>query len=449
MPRAPVTTEVNFDGLVGPTHNYGGLAHGNLAAAANQGQVSNPREAALQGLAKMRWMLRHGLVQGCLPPHERPHIPSLRKMGFAGKDADILAAAARANPLLLANVSSASAMWTANAATVSPSADTGDGRVHFTPANLVSHFHRAIETDTTSRVLKSIFADEQHFAVHAPVPFPTFGDEGAANHCRLTRAHGERGVELFVYGQSTFARDGGGKYRARQSLEACHIIATQHQLWTGGGAIFLQQGRAAIDAGAFHNDVVSVANENVLMFHEQAFEDREAAIAAIQRAGEARGFEPAFLEAKTADVSLPDAVSTYLFNSQLVSMPNAGGMSLVLPIEAQSNPAVQAFLARSTGDALREVHYFDLRQSMRNGGGPACLRLRVVLTDAELAAIGNRGLVDETRIDALEAIVRRHYRDRLAPADLADPALLDESRAALDAIGQVLNLGPVHDFQRI
>ncbi len=443
--------EVNFDGLVGPTHNYGGLAHGNLAAAANEGQVSNPREAALQGLAKMRWMLRQGLAQGCLPPHDRPHIPSLRKMGFSGKDADILASAARANPLLLANVSSASAMWTANAATVSPSADTGDARVHFTPANLASHFHRAIETETTSRVLRSIFTEDKHFAIHDPVPFPTFGDEGAANHCRLTRAHGDRGVELFVYGQSAFSKDGGGKYRARQSLEACHIIATQHQLWTGSGAIFIQQGRAAIDAGAFHNDVVSVANENVLMFHEQAFGDRAAAIAAIERAGAARGFVPVFLEAEADDVSLPDAVSSYLFNSQLVSMPNQAGMSLVLPGEAESNAAVQRFVSEAvaSGRGLREAHYFDLRQSMRNGGGPACLRLRVVLTDTELAAIGRRGLVDEARIEALEAIVRRYYRDRLAPADLADPALLEESRAALDAIGQVLNLGSVHDFQRI
>jgi succinylarginine dihydrolase len=443
--------EVNFDGLVGPTHNYGGLAHGNLAAAANEGKVSNPREAALQGLAKMRWMLRQGLTQGCLPPHERPHIPSLRRMGFSGSDQDILASAARANPLLLANVSSASAMWTANAATVSPSADTGDGRVHFTPANLVSHFHRAIETETTSRILQSIFASEQHFAIHAPVPFPTFGDEGAANHCRLTRAHGERSVELFVYGQSAFSKDGGGKYRARQSLEACHIIATQHQLWTGGGAIFIQQARAAIDAGAFHNDVVSVANENVLMFHEQAFEDRAATIAAIERAGQTRGFSPIFLEAKAADVTLQDAVSSYLFNSQLVSMPNEAGMALILPGEAENNAAVQNFVSSATRPegAIREAHHFDLRQSMRNGGGPACLRLRVVLTEDELAAIGNRGLVDEPRIDALEAIVRRRYRDQLSVADLTDPSLLDESRAALDEIGQVLGLGPVHDFQRI
>ena len=201
--------EVNFDGLVGPTHNYGGLAQGNLAAAANEGKVSNPREAALQGLDKMRTLMRMGLTQGVLPPHERPHVSSLRKMGFTGRDADVVAAAGRASPVLLANVSSASAMWTANAATVSPSADTGDGRVHVTPASLSSHFHRAIEAETTSRVLKAIFADEARFAIHPAVPFATFGDEGAANHCRLTASHGDRGLEVFVYGRSAFAKSEG------------------------------------------------------------------------------------------------------------------------------------------------------------------------------------------------------------------------------------------------
>ncbi|MGA8031441.1 MAG: N-succinylarginine dihydrolase, partial [Casimicrobiaceae bacterium] len=44
---------MNFDGIPGPTHNYSGLAQGNLAAERNAQQVSNPREAALQGLEKM------------------------------------------------------------------------------------------------------------------------------------------------------------------------------------------------------------------------------------------------------------------------------------------------------------------------------------------------------------------------------------------------------------
>lgn len=442
--------EINFDGLVGPTHNYGGLAQGNLASAANEGQVSNPREAALQGLAKMRTLMRMGLVQGVLPPHERPHVPSLRKMGFSGSDADVLRTAARASPILLANASSASAMWTANAATVSPSADTGDGKVHLTPANLSAHFHRALEAETTARVLRAIFADGSKFAVHDPVPFPTFGDEGAANHCRLAASHGERGVELFVYGRSTFAKVEGVRFIARQAMEASHIVATQHQLWTGGGALLAKQGQAAIDAGAFHNDVVAVANGNVLMFHAQAFEQRNTLVEGLKKAGEARGFEPVLLEATANELTLEEAVKSYLFNSQIVTLPT-GGMALILPHEAEETQRAKAFVDRilTSNGPIREAHYLDLRQSMRNGGGPACLRLRVVLTADELAALGGRGLVDEARVSALEGIVKQRYRDRLAVADLADPALLDESRTALDEIGQVLGVGSVHDFQRI
>lgn len=440
--------EVNFDGLVGPTHNYGGLAQGNLASAANEGQISNPREAALQGLAKMRALMAMGLTQGVLPPHERPHVSSLRKMGFSGSDADVVSMAARASPVLIANVSSASAMWTANAATVSPSADTGDGRVHLTPANLSSHFHRALEAETTTRVLRAIFADGTRFVVHDPVPFATFGDEGAANHCRLAASHGERGIEVFIYGRSAFAKVEGGGFIARQAMEASHIVATQHQLWTGGGALLAQQGRAAIDAGAFHNDVVAVSNGNVLMFHADAFEQKDALVEGLKRAGGQRGFEPVLLEA--TELSLEEAVKSYLFNSQIVTLP-AGGMALILPHEAEETPRAKAFVDRvlATNGPIREAHYLDLRQSMRNGGGPACLRLRVVLTPDEIGTLGAGVILDHAKISALEAVIKRRYRDRLAIADLADPALLDESRAALDEIGQVLGLGSIHDFQRI
>jgi succinylarginine dihydrolase len=443
-------TEINFDGLVGPTHNYGGLAHGNLASAGNEGKFSNPREAALQGLSKMRSLVRMGLLQGVLPPQERPHVPSLRKMGFTGTDAEVVATAARANPLLLANVSSASCMWTANAATVSPSADTGDGKVHFTPANLSSHFHRSLEVETTTRVLRAIFADQKHFTVHDAIPFHSFGDEGAANHCRLAPSHGERGLEVFVYGKSAFAKDGQGGFSARQAMESSHVVATQHQLWSGGGALLAQQSKTAIDAGAFHNDVVAVSNGPALMFHANAFEQRDAFLDSLRRACATKGFDPILLEASEDELTLPEAVKSYLFNSQILTLPS-GAMALVLPHEVEETPRAKAFVDRvlATNGPVREAHYFDLRQSMRNGGGPACLRLRVVLADDERAALANRGLVDEARIDALEAIVRRHYRDRLAPADLADPLLLDEGRAALDAIGHVLNLGSVHDFQRI
>ena len=439
--------EVNFDGIIGPTHNYGGLAHGNLASAESSGQASNPRAAALQGLAKMRAMIELGVPQGALPPHERPHVPSLRRMGFAGTDAEVVAMAARASPVLLANVSSASAMWTANAATVSPSADTGDGRVHVTPANLSSHFHRALEAATTARVLRAIFRDPKRFGVHDPVPFPRFGDEGAANHMRLAPGHGARGVEVFVHGGSAFKRD-EGRFPARQASEASHVVATTHALWTGGGALLVQQSKAAIDAGAFHNDVVAVSNGNVLLTHGQAFEGQPAALDSLKRGCARHGLEPWIFETKPEELSLGDAVSSYLFNSQIVSLPD-GGMLLAAPAETERTPAARAAVDRLLGSngPIRQVRYFDLRESMRNGGGPACLRLRVVLTEDELAAVGGVCMLDLAKVSALQAVVSRRYRDRLTPADLADPVLLEESRMALEEIGQVLGLGAVHDFQ--
>ena len=440
--------EVNFDGLVGPTHNYGGLARGNLASTSHAGDVSNPREAALQGLTKMRRLMDLGLVQAVLPPHERPHVPSLRKMGFSGSDADVVRVAAMASPVLASNAASASAMWTANAATVSPSLDAEDERVHLTPANLASQFHRAIETETTSRVLKAIFQDKSHFVVHEPVPFPTFGDEGAANHCRFAASHGEPGVELFVYGRSAFAKSGVERFGSRQAMEACHVVATAHQL-RRDGVILAQQSKTAIDAGAFHNDVVSVSNEGVFLLHADTFENQPNIIAALKKACSALGFEVQIMEAEREALSVEEAVRSYLFNSQIVTR-SSGGMALILPSEAEETPRAKAFVDEvlAANGPIREAHYLDLRQSMRNGGGPACLRLRVVLTEAELAVLGAGVVLDPNKLASLEDVVRRHYRDRLSFGDLGDPALLQESRAALDAFSQILDLGSIHDFQR-
>jgi len=214
--------------------------------------------------------------------------------------------------------------------------------------------------------------------------------------------------------------------------------------------VLVKQAQAAIDAGAFHNDVVVVSNANVLMFHAQAFEQKDALVEGLKRVCGLKGFEPVLLEAASEELTLDQAVKSYLFNSQIVSLPE-GGMALILPSEAEDTARAKAFVDRvlATNGPIREAHYLNLRQSMRNGGGPACLRLRVVLTQEELGAIGSRAIVDEGRISALEQIVKQRYRDQLAIADLADPALLDESRTALDEIGRVLGLGAVHDFQRV
>lgn len=439
-------SETNFDGIPGPTHNYAGLAHGNLAATRNASLVANPREAALQGLAKIRELSRRGYPQAVLPPHERPFVPALRALGFAGSDAGVIAAAARDAPRALAACSSAAAMWVANAATVSASRDTADGRVHFTPANLVSHFHRAIEAATTTNVLRAIFADDARFVVHDPLPAaPQLGDEGAANHTRFVRDDG-RGVDFLVYGRAALSTDAPAPQRfpARQTREASEAIARRHGL-DPARLVFAQQDPDAIDAGVFHNDVIGVGAGTVLLCHARAYVDQARVLASLR---EALGGSFTAIVVDENEVTLDDAVATYLFNSQLLARPD-GRWLLLAPGDVHDNTRVRGYLERlvASGGPIAELVTLDLRQSMRNGGGPACLRLRVPLTITERAAIGARVLVDDTLASDLQAWIERHYRDRLSPADLADPALLDESRRALDELTRLLRLPSVYPFQ--
>ncbi len=448
--------EVNFDGLVGPTHNYAGLSHGNVASMSHRGAVSNPREAALQGLAKMKFLADLGVPQAVLPPHERPAIDTLRQLGFSGPDdAAILQAAARQAPALLAACCSASSMWVANAATVTPSVDAADGRVHFTPANLAAKFHRSIEPPQTARTLRAIFRDSARFAVHEPIPgAQALGDEGAANHTRFAPGHSRRGLHFFVYGHQAFDPEAEParvrRFPARQSLEASAAVA-RCNLIDRKQIVFAQQHPAAIDAGVFHNDVISVGNENVFLYHERAFVRTPEVIDELGRRYAAlhRNSVLIPIEVPLARVPLADAVNSYLFNSQLVTL-SRGRMALIAPTNCAETPSVKAFiqhlLARGR-TPLREVHYFDLKQSMRNGGGPACLRLRVVLTTAELAALPPQILLTDATHAALTGWVKKHYRDRLAAADLADPQLLAETRRALDELTKLLGLGSIYSFQ--
>lgn len=463
---------MNFDGLVGQTHNYAGLSPGNLASEKHRGAVSSPRRAALQGLAKMRRLMELGLTQGVLPPQERPDVWTLRRLGLGkggrGTDAEVIEEAARRSPALLSACSSGSSMWTANAATVAPSADTGDGRVHLTPANLVAHLHRALEDRQTERALRAIFREGPRFRVHAPLPSVTaFGDEGAANHIRLCARHAEPGVQVFVYGRCALeetreriARTPGAsgaprreppadprKYVARQTLEASEAIARLHGL-SEERTLFVRQNPDVIDAGVFHNDVISVGNENVLLYHERAFAEGDAAIDGMRQRLRGLGADLVEIRVTEEEVSVEEAVATYLFNSQIVTLPG-GGMMLVCPGECERSERVRRRIDRMLADdnPVERVEFFDLRESMRNGGGPACLRLRVALTDEELAAVNPGAILTPTLVGELEAWVRRHYREELRPADLADPRLVDETRRALAELTEMLGLGAIYPFQ--
>ena len=409
--------EINFDGIVGPSHNYAGLSLGNLASTKNAGHVSEPRAAALQGLDKMRANLALGLSQGILLPHPRPNRAWLGELGATIEDADAV---------LAANAMSASAMWAANAATVSPAPDTADGKCHLTVANLKTMPHRSHEWPATLAQLRVAFASDA-FAVHAAVP-PAFGDEGAANHMRLTSAHGEPGTEVFVYGVS------GGAFPARQHLEASRAIARLHRL-DPDRVVFAQQSDEAIAAGAFHNDVVAVANERVLFAHELAFADKAPLIAACERL--VPGLD--YVEVPVAEVPLGDAIRSYLFNAQLVTLPT-GENTLIVPTEAQDTPSVWTWIQKhiAGNGPIRRVEVVDVRQSMANGGGPACLRLRVV---ADPTTVDSRFMVDDAKLDWLADVIRRHWPEQIHHDDLQAPALVADIERARGALLEALDLG--------
>ncbi|MES2322422.1 MAG: N-succinylarginine dihydrolase [Pseudomonadota bacterium] len=435
--------EYNFDGLVGPSHNYAGLSFGNVASFSNVKSASNPKQAALQGLAKMRALAARGFAQALLPPQSRPNFRLLRSLGFTGTDADVLARAYRESPVILACAYSASPMWTANAATVSPSADTFDGRAHFTAANLNNKLHRAEEHHQSTRTLRALFADEKHFAVHDALPSTgAFGDEGAANHTRLCASHGGKGVEFFVYGRVEFdpSAPAPKKYPARQTLEASQAIARLHGL-DSARTVFSSQNPDVIDQGVFHNDVIAVGNGNVLFYHEQAFHDEAAVLNRLRVAMSGVDADLAAIRVDTRVVSVADAVASYLFNSQLLTKPD-GKMALVIPQECQENLAVARYLEElvAAGGPVDELIHFDLRQSMRNGGGPACLRLRVALTEAEGAAMHQGVIMTEALYATLVDWVGKYYRDHLEPKDLADPQLAIECQAALEELTRILGL---------
>lgn len=411
-------TEINFDGIIGPSHNYAGLSRGNIASASHAGDVSQPRAAALQGIEKMRHNLALGLPQGFFMPLDRPDAPWLAALGTTPD-------AAEAH--LRAQAWSASSMWAANAATVSPAPDSADGKCHLTVANLVTMPHRSHEWPGTLAQLRLAFADPA-FAVHGPVPAP-FGDEGAANHMRLCSGHDGQGVEIFVHGV------GGGRFPARQHLDASKAIARAHRL-DPARTLFIRQSDTAIQSGAFHNDVVAVANEHVLFTHETAFEDREAAHAEIRAAFPA----VEIVEVPASAVSLAHAIKSYLFNAQLVTLPDGGGMGLVLPTEAQDTPAVWNWLETmiAGNGPIRRLLPVNVRQSMANGGGPACLRLRVV---ADPATVDPRFIADEAKLDRIAGVVDKYWPEAIAAGDLASATLANDVRSARAALLAELGLG--------
>lgn len=441
------TFELNIDGLVGPTHHYAGLSPGNVASTSNAQQTSYPAEAAHQGIQKMRVLHHLGLKQAFLPPQPRPNLVFLRQLGFTGNTTQILQQAYRINPHILSACFSASSMWTANAATVAPSTDTANQKVHFTPANLISNLHRAQEVMFTAPLLAKIFANPHYFQHHSPLPSSvSTSDEGAANHSRLCKQHREPGIHLFVYGKQALP---AGKtnpppllFPARQTLEASQLIANLHQL-KQDRVVFACQNPATIDKGVFHNDVISVANESLLLLHENTYLNQSTILESLQEKMQGALH---IIEVPEQRISVLAAVSSYLFNSQIITLPNQD-MMMIAPSECQQHKEIKTFIDELIADPtnpLSAVMYLNLKQSMKNGGGPACLRLRVVLNEEELAAMHQPVLVNDQLLDDLDKWVDKHYRPTLSLEDLTDPDLVKESFNALDELATRLKLRSVY-----
>jgi succinylarginine dihydrolase len=458
MMRLPNHTyyEVNFEGLIGPTHNYSGLSYGNLASMSYKDKISNPRAAALQGLEKMLLLHKLGVRQAILPPQERPHLPTIRSLGFSGTDQDSIIACAQQAPQLFYQLSSAAAMWTANAATVTPSCDSSDGRVHFTPANLTTKLHRCIEAPFTTTLLKRIFTSPKMFSIHSALPsHPVFADEGAANHCRLCYQPNTEGTHLFVYGYNPWEDHTPRPqlYPARYSSSAAEAIARRHHL-KSSQVVYAQQNPFAIDAGVFHNDLVAINNNRFLICHEEAFIDTLGVCKQLKEAFFNNNHQELQIHlVSSQQLMLTEAVESYFFNSQLITLPEVdGGMALITASECREHPRTRTLindLLQDPAIPITAVHYTDLHESMHNGGGPACLRLRVILNTAEINNSHSSVYFTTELYQQLKNWIEAHYRDRLHPSDLIDPQFLIQTQAALDTLTKILQLDNLYSFQQM
>jgi succinylarginine dihydrolase len=412
-------SETYLLGLPGTTHSHAGIAPGNVASAAHRDRPGSPRAAALQVLALARRLLDRGVPVALLPPLPRPDPAFVAACALGpGPDPDELWKAA----------GSSAFMWAANAATVIPGEDRGGGRAFVLPANLCATPHRALEAAGRTEQLRAIL-DPSLVKVADPLPAtPALADEGAANHHRILVDGGA--VHVVVHGREPGLDPAAGPRRmpARQPRAVGQVLARR----AGVPVVAVRQHPDAIDAGAFHNDVVMVGHRDLVLVHERAWVDQPAVLARLA------ALAPGLRAEVVADRDLPleAAVRSYLFNGVLVDHP--GVPWLIVPGEC-AEPAPDAVLRRlRERGAIAGWDCVDLRESMMGGGGPACLRLRLPLP---AAAIRPGFRLDADRIAAVETVVARHWRDRLAPADLSDPALPDEDARARADLTRVLETG--------
>eukprot|EP01047_Picozoa_sp_COSAG01_P017685 COSAG01_NODE_941_length_12576_cov_118.998557_5_plen_449_part_00 len=440
--------EGNIDSLVGPSHFYAGLAFGNLAAMQHKGLFSSPKQAALEGLNKMKHLMDLGVPQLVLPPAERPHIEALRELGFSGSDELCLKKAYQESRQLFLACTSASSMWTANAATMTPSCDSRNHRAYLTLANLSQQYHRALEVDFSKRLFERIFA-KTHLNILPPLA-PSLQDEGAANHHRICVEQHQRAVHLFVYGKESlgYPKAQYEKFPCRQSKEASESIARRHHL-SSDQIVCVQQHPDSVEKGAFHADVILMGHRYVLICHEKSFKQQRRVLQELRKKTRAIcQVMPIIIEIKSEELSLEESVASYFFNSQIITLPN-GEWAIILPQQCQQNTRVLAIIQRILAgrNPIKKVYYVNVNQSMFNGGGPACLRLRMILPRAEWAKVHTGVKLNIHLYHELCQWVCHFYPDTLNEQQLISPKFLSKSRQALDELSKILNLTGIYSFQ--
>jgi len=422
--------DVTIDMLVGPTYLHGGLSYGNIASVVNRSKISHPKKAALQGLEKMKCLHDLGLSQLVFPPYPRPDYGFLQMLGFSGSKKQILEKAYQTNRQHLYQATSSAMMWMANAATITPSQDSHDNKVHITIANLASHAHRGLEAYDSYKLFKHVFSDEDFFTVHPPLPsFYEYFDEGAANHTRFYLPKTKQGIHLFVWGRSMRHHDGAKRFPARQTLEAQEAITRLHRL-DQNLVLFCQQNPKAIDSGVFHNDVIATGHNDLFFVHEEAFVNTAEVINALKKKGP---IQVCCIPKKM--LSLSEAVATYLFNSQIVCRD--GATVLIASQEVKKSSGCQKALEKLKSFGIDDVIYLNLSESMKNGGGAACLRLRLVVNDQEWQKIRPTVIFTDSLYFELTECVERCYPENLRIQELCDPKMQKKIADAYTAIYKI------------
>ncbi len=409
--------QIFVDGIIGPTYHYGGMAVGNVLSQAHKHQESYPKKAALEGLEKMNQVRQLGCLQYVLPPLCKDVDRLLSLWGYEQGDmTSRLKALGYAHPYYLSALFSGASAWVANSCHITPSCDALDGICHITPANLVSCFHRHLDVDGYRDFLHQLFLNDELFQIYDPLPV-VYTDEGMANTIRLSGGN-ELGLYLHVYGK-TLSQRFTRTFPARQTKEAFDRICYTHKRQD---SMDIQQSPFAIDAGVFHNDVIAFGSHNLLVLHEHAFDNQVDVLNSITDRYQSKYGEPLHVyEVSNEVLSLDEAVHTYFFNSQLI-LVEKNTFHLLIPSRAMSHSGVKKSLKRLSklkGLSIT-VHEVSCEESIKNGGGPACLRFFSVLNKAEHKAINSKFLLTDEMYEQWFQFIQTHYPDTLSFDDLKD-----------------------------